>query len=174
MLTDNFTEVMLMVVIHAESGHVEMTGTVFMVYANCYHNAAVVWHSPSRRVSGFDPVPYSLLCQSLELHLKSFIWLKDRIGATTIKNKYGHNIEKLWTHAKARGIDRYARTTDLRDRVISLVGSYYRKRQLNYLDLDMIFHGYKDIKSEPRAILTLKRLTHQLGNSLRQPILQAS
>lgn len=163
-----------MVVIHAESGHIEMTGAVFMVYANRYHDAAIGLRPPSKRVSGFDPAPYYLLCQSLELHVKSFIWLKDRIGTTTIKNKYGHNIEKLWTHAKARGLDRYARTTDLRDRVIALIGPYYQKRQLNYLDLDMIFHGYNDLKSEPRVIPTLKRLTRQLGKSLRQPILQAS
>jgi hypothetical protein len=66
------------------------------------------------------------------------------------------------------------RATDLRDHVISLVGPYYRSRQLNYLDLDMIFNGYKNLKSEPRVIPVLKRLTQQLGISLRQPILRAS
>lgn len=38
----------------------------------------------------------------------------------------------------------------------------------------MIFHGYKDIESEPKAITTLKRLTRQLGKSLKQPVLSAS
>lgn len=162
------------VVIHCEPGHIEMTGAVFMVYANRYHDAAIGSMTSSKNVRGFDPVPYYLFCQSLELHLKSFIWLKDRIATNTIKNKYRHNIVKLWDHAKARGIDRYARATELRDRVISLVGPYYKDRKLNYLDLDMIFQGYKDIKSEPKAIPTLRRLTHQLGKSLKQPILQAS
>lgn len=161
-------------VIQAEPAHVDMAGTVFMVYANRYSKAAVGLLDTSKHEVGFDPVPYYLLCQSLELHLKSFIWLEDRIGTRTIKNRYGHDLEKLWTHAKTRRIDRYARVTDLRNSVISLVAPYYRKRQFNYLDLDMIFDGYNNLKFEKRVIPTLKRLTNQLGKSLKQPILKAS
>ena len=161
-------------VIKVKSAHLDMTGTVFMIYANRYRTAAGSWLSTSKREFGFDPVPYYLLCQSLELHLKSFIWLEDRVGTKSIKSKYGHNLEKLWTHAKTRRVDRYARATDLRNRVISLVAPYYRRRQFNYLDLDMVLDGYNNLKSEPKVIPTLKRLTHQLGKSLRQPILKAS
>lgn len=84
-----------MVTIKVEPAHIEITGTVLMVYANHYHDAAVVTISTSKNVDGFDPVPYYLLCQSLELHLKAFIWLKDRLKNRTIRNKYGHDIEKL-------------------------------------------------------------------------------
>ena len=161
-------------VIKAKSAYVIITGTNFIVYANRYHEAALKCLPSPKHVREFDPVPYYLLCQSLELHLKSFIWLKDRVSTDVLKRTYGHNLEKLWTEAKKRGIDRYAKTTNLRNRVISLVSPYYQDRKLNYLDLDMIFNGYKDLKSEKKTILTLKRLTQQLGNSLRQPILQAS
>ena len=161
-------------VIQVKPAHINMTGTVFMTYANRYSEAAVGWLSNSNQELGFDPVPYYLLCQSLELHLKSFIWLEDRIDTKTIKNRYGHNLEQLWEHAKARRIDRYARVTDLRNSVISLVAPYYQRRQFNYLDLDMIFDGYNKLKSEKKVIPTLKRLTNQFGKSLKQPILKAS
>ena len=78
-------------VIQAGPGHIDMAGTVFMIYANRYSDAAVGWLSNSKNDLGFDPVPYYLLCQSLELHLKSFIWLEDRVATKTIKNRYGHN-----------------------------------------------------------------------------------
>ena len=106
--------------------------------------------------------------------MKSFIWLEDRRETKTIKNRYGHNLEKLWEHAKARQVGRYVRATDLRNLVISLVAPYYQKRQFNYLDLDMIFGGYKKLKSEKRIIPVLIRLTYQLGKSLKQPVLKAS
>ena len=161
-------------VLKANPGHLTMTGAAFMAYANRYYEAAMGWLSSSQQVIGFDPVPYYLLCQSLELHLKSFIWLQDRVDAETIKNRYRHNLKKLWNHSKARRIERFARTTKLRDSVISLIGPYYQTRKFNYLDLNMIFNGYRDLQSEPRVLPTLKRLTNQLRKSLRQPILRAS
>lgn len=135
--------------------------------ANRYREAALAWLPTSRRADRFDPVSYYLLCLSLELHLKSYIWLHDQIGHQKLKKKYGHNIEKLWHHSKTRGIKKYARTTPLRDRVISLVGPYYRNRQFNYLDLDMVFSGFNNLKFEPKALPTLSRLTGQLGKSLQ-------
>lgn len=161
-------------VIQAEPAHLDMAGTVFMVYANHYSKAAICLLDTYKHEIDFDPVPYYLLCQSLELHLKSFIWLKDRVGTKTIKNRYGHDLEKLWKHAKIRRVDRYARVTTLRNSIISLVAPHYRKRQFNYLDLDIIFDGYNNLKAEKKVIPTLKRLTNQLGKSLKQPILKAS
>ena len=162
------------VVIKPKTGHINMTGTTFMVYANRYREAAVTLGSTSRSKQGFDPTHYFLFCLSLELHLKSFIWLHDQIGTERIKNKYGHNIETLWRDSKVCGIKKFAQPTALRDQVISLVGPYYQKRQFNYLDLDMVFSGYKNIKAEPKVLPTLSRLTNQLGKSLHEPILQAS
>jgi len=161
-------------VIEPPTAHLCLTGTSFMSYANQYRKAAIVWLPIAKRMQRFDPVSYYLFCLSLELHLKSFIWLTDRSTPERIRKKYWHNLEKLWSDSKDRGIDKYAKATDLRDRVISLVGPYYRKRQFNYLDLDMVFSGYTNVREEPRIIPTLKRLTGQLDKSLHTPILHAS
>lgn len=162
------------VAIKAKTGHMNITGVAFMIYANRYREAAVSLLPKVHVIDGFDPTVYFLFCLSLELHLKSFIWLRDRIGRENIKRKYGHDIEKLWSHSRARGIERFAQTTPLRDHVIALVGPYYRKRQFNYLDLSMVFTGYNSLKAEPRVLPTLNRLTNQLGKSLHEPILHAS
>ena len=151
-----------------------MTGTAFMVYANRYREAAVKLASTTKAKNGFDPVIYFLFCLSLELHLKSYIWLHDQIGTEKIRTKYRHDIEKLWSHAKSKGIAKFAQPTTLRERVIKLVGPYYRDRQFNYLDLKMVFGGYKNLKAESKVLPTLSRLTDQLGKSLREPILHVS
>lgn len=96
------------------------------------------------------------------------------MNANTIKNKYRHNIEKLWMHAKDRGVHRYISITPLREQVISLVGPYYKDKKLCYLDFEMAQNGFKNLRSEPRIIPTLSRLTKQLEIKLRQPILKAS
>lgn len=82
-----------------------------MVYASQYQEAADVWMNRRTKDQGFDIVSYQLLCQALELYLKSFIWLKDRIPENQFILEYGHNIPKLWKHSKSRGIARYAAVT---------------------------------------------------------------
>ena len=161
-------------VIHAKTGHYNITGASFMSYGKRYREAAEVWSKSSDLQGKFDPILYQLLCQSLELHLKSFIWLKEKKSSTQIKSKYGHNIIKLWTHAKVRGINNYARITPLRDAVITLVGPYYKEKKFCYLDIEMVFGGFSNLNAQPRAINTLFRLTQQLETSLRTPILRAS
>jgi hypothetical protein len=123
------------------TGRLNPTGTTLRSYADRYGEAALVVLRNSPPKKQFDPVPYYLLCLSLELQLKAFLWLKDGIGHKTMKKKYAHDIEKLWRRAKKRGIDKYARATKPRDDVIALVGPYYKKRQFNYVDMDMIFSG---------------------------------
>ena len=76
------------VVIQVQPATVVMTGIEFMQYGDHYLNAAeyLAAREPN---AWFDPLPYQLLCQSLELHLKSFIWLADRLSRKTIKKRKG-------------------------------------------------------------------------------------
>ena len=155
------------------SASLKMTGLNYWNYANRYCKAAKHLESVNPR-NEFDPVIYHLYCLSLELHLKSFIWLCDGLDHKAIKNKYDHKIRKLWADAKKRGIGSYAPVTDLRERVIKLVGPYYEERKFTYLALAMIRRGFESIQSEPRALSTLRRLDIRLSKSLRQPILDAT
>ena len=150
-----------------------MTGIEFMQYGNHYLEAAEYLHGREPN-AWFDPLPYQLLCQSLELHLKSFIWLADRSSRSNIKNKYGHNIEKLWRHAKGRKLSHHCQPTLARDEMISLLGPYYKDRKFAYLDLSMSWEGIPRIRAHPEARPVMTRLCRQLRKSLREPILNAS
>lgn len=151
-----------------------ITGMNFMQYAVRYRDAAVQAAQQPKKQQGFDPVPYQLYCQSLELHLKSYIWLVDGIGRKTIRNKYGHDLLKLWQHSLDRGLGRYAAPTENRNNMISLVSPYYKNRKFCYLDIDMIFEGYRDLKKQPNLVVTISKLTLQLQRSLRAPLIAAS
>jgi hypothetical protein len=161
------------IVVKVSPATLRMTGLNYMTYANRY--CAAAQHLESVNSNGdFDPVIYHLYCLSLELHLKSFIWLRDGLTHSAIKKKYDHKIRKLWADAKLRGIVRFAAATTLRDRVIRLVGPFYEKRRFVYLDLAMIFRGFAKLRDNPRAIGTLRRLDIQLSSSLHQKILDAT
>ena len=162
------------VVIQMELFHFKLTGVKYMMYANRYREAAVALHLRPPANDGFDPIVYQLFCQSLELHLKSFIWLMDQNSVEKIEKKYRHNLQKLWSRAKMRGIHQYAVTTPLRDEVITFINPYYNNRQFSYLDLDMVNKGYHTLKIEPKIVHALNRLTKQLSKSLRNSILCAS
>ena len=161
------------IVVQIQPATVVMTGIEFMQYGNHYLDAAeyLLRREPN---AWFDPLPYQLLCQSVELHLKSFIWLIDRLTRKTIKNKYGHDIVKLWRHAKERGISRYCRSTSARDQAVLLLGPYYKDRKFAYLDLSMSWEGIPKIRTHPEAKIVMMRLCKQLRKSLRKPILDAS
>lgn len=161
------------IVVEVKPATVVMTGIEFMQYGNHYLGAAE-YLSTRDPDAWFDPLSYQLLCQSLELHLKSFIWLIDRLSRNTIRNKYGHDIVKLWRHANERGISRYCTPTTARDRTLALLGPYYKDRKFAYLDLSMSWEGIPRIRAHPEAIAVLTRLCRQLKKSLHKPILDAS
>ena len=151
-----------------------MIGVEFMTYGNHYLDAAESLTNHSASEQWFDPLPYQLVCQSLELHLKSFIWLTDKLSRDKIKKDYGHDIVKLWMHSKARGISKFCAPTGLRDRIINLVGPYYKARKFAYLDLSMSWEGIPNLRATPESLPTLMRLCKQLRKSLKKPILDAS
>jgi hypothetical protein len=161
------------VVVALEPVHFEVQGMAFLVWADKYRQAAKYLDARPQG-GGFDPVVYYLFCLSLELYLKAFIWLRLRPPKEDFKSKYRHDLVKLWEVAKHNGIGGCARATPLRDRVIALVGQYYKKRQLTYHDLQMISRGMRELMQEPRVVPVLRRLTHQLQRSIEQPILSAS
>jgi chromosomal replication initiation ATPase DnaA len=161
------------VVIQVGTATVVMTGIEFMQYGQRYLAAAE--HLTRRRQEvWFDPLPYQLACQSLELHLKAFVWLSDRLSRNTIKNKYGHDLEKLWRHAKERNLAHYCVPTRSRDEAIALLSPYYKNRKFAYLDLSMSWEGIPKIRAHPKALVVVTRLCHRLEKALHKPVLNAS
>ena len=161
------------IVVERKPVTVVMTGIEFMQYGNHYLDAAEYLYAKEPD-TWFDPLPYQLLCQSLELYLKSFIWLVDRLSRKTIKNKYRHDIVKLWRHAKERGISRYCKPAKAHDQTLALLGPYYKDRKFAYLDLSMSWEGIPQIRAHPEAKSVITQLCKELRKSLHKPILNAS
>jgi len=89
-------------VLHAETGYVHATPFGFIAYAADFLDAAKQFKT-SRP---FSPVPYYLLCHSIELSLKCFL-LGKGVSKEELKDfrKYGHHLIKLITQARELGID---------------------------------------------------------------------
>ena len=82
------------ITIQAGVATINMTGMQFMQYADNYYRAAQRVGVLDSEV--FDPVPYQLYCQALELRLKAFSWFKNMsLTRNTIKRIYGHDISRL-------------------------------------------------------------------------------
>ena len=158
------------ITVHLQPATLDVSGVALLVYADRYLDAAQRL-TPAISADRFDPVSFQLYCQSIELFLKAYIWSQDEnIRLASIRRKYGHNLVRLWSDAQERGIGNYARCTPLRDEVISLVGPYYKDRRFCYMDIGMALGGYKKLRSNPRALATLRRLGLQLSRSLRTPV----
>ena len=161
------------IVVKLKPATLTMTGIQFMTYAQRYYDAAEsLRDNPGNE--WFDPNPFHLLGQSLELNLKAFIWMTDRLSRDNFRTEYGHDIEKLWRHAKARGIHRYCAITPLRDYTIALVGPLYKDRRFSYLDLTMSFTHIPELRRNRQALPALRRMCKQLQKSLIRPVARVS
>jgi hypothetical protein len=153
---------------------VVITGVNFRNYAIRYHRAVEVYLDTEEEKLPFDPIPYQLVCQSIELHLKSFIWMKEKYGRNAIKDKYGHSIIKLWQDCKEKNLNEYIKYGCQENSAIERIGNEYKKRQFCYLDLDMTHDVFPILKSKPEIMETLIDLSKQLGEKLKGPLYDAS
>jgi hypothetical protein len=150
-----------------------MTGIEFFSYATRFLDAAEALHRDTYKVP-YDAVQLHLLCQSLELYLKAFIWLIDRHSRDKFRSKYGHDLVKLWRHSRSRGIQKYCAITPRRDEIVALVGPYYKARKFVYADISMLVDGIPRLRNNTKALTTLRRLCRRLQKTLKDPVIEAS
>lgn len=162
------------VVLQIESSTIVVTGVNFRNYAIRYHRAAQIYLETEEEKLSFDPIPYQLICQSIELHLKSFIWMKEKYGRNRFKDEYGHNLIKLWNDCKERDINEYIEYSRIENSAIEQIGNEYKRRQFCYLDLDMTYDVFPVLTSKPKILETLIHLSKQLGEKLKGPLYEAS
>ena len=162
------------VVLQIEPITVVVTGVNFRNYAIRYHRAAQIYLETEEEKLPFDPIPYQLVCQSIELHLKSFIWMKEKYGRKRFIDEYRHNIIKLWKDCKERNINEYIKYSRIENSAIEQIGNEYKSRQFCYLDLDMMSDVFPALTSKPEILETLVQLSEQLGEKLKNPLYKAS
>lgn len=85
----------------------------------------------------FSPVPYFLLCRSIELSLKA-IHLKS-ISRAQVKSKYSHNIMALY-----EALDHGAKVLSTHEgEVLSRASKVYGGKGFEYFSPDLALEGYK-------------------------------
>ena len=83
------------IIVHARPAIFNVTiGFRFFAYGGRYRAAANSLEIASN-TTPLDPVLLHLYCHSLELYLKSFMWLKnDQLSEKGLKDDYGHDVRK--------------------------------------------------------------------------------
>lgn len=118
----------------------------------------------------FSPVPYFLVCRSIELSIKAFLRVKD-IPMRNIKKKgiYGHDLETLLDGAKELGIDICVPITKNIEKEIRKANEYYYKKGFEYHEALREFKGYPGLPD----LLILKGFADELVIRLEVPCTEA-
>jgi len=134
-------------VIQVGTATVRMSPVGFALYAEEFYIAAVSipQQSRARGNTSFTPVPYYLLCRALELILKAFLLAEYRT-LDELKQRYGHDLEKLWHEAIKHGLSEVViETSSNFSSDLSKANSYYKGKAFEYFDFSRWAHGYKDL-----------------------------
>jgi hypothetical protein len=118
----------------------------------------------------FSPVPYFLVCRSIELSLKAYLRVKD-ISMSNLRKKgaYGHDLEKLLNGAKDLGIDKCVPITKKIEKEIRKANEYYDKKEFEYYEALRGFKGYTDLPD----LLIIKGFADELVIRLEVPCMDA-
>ena len=112
----------------------------FHGYASEFLRAAHAFETDRR----FSPVPYYLVCRSLELVLKAYL-LGRGVGIKTLKRRVGHNLVKALGRARALGIDGFVAITKEHEREFQLANGYYESKGFEYFNVHDAAGGYKNL-----------------------------
>jgi len=116
----------------------------------------------------FSPVPYYLLCRSIELSLKAYLLLKG-YKIKYLKTKIGHNLKKLLKKAKELNIEEVITIPTEESDNIFKANLYYEKKGFEYFFVIDAFTGYKELPD----IELLRSVSTRLVEKLYQPCLNA-
>lgn len=118
----------------------------------------------------FSPVPYFLICRSIELSLKAFLRVKN-IPMSKLRKKgiYGHDLETLLNNAKKLGIDRCVPFTKNIQKEIRKANEYYNNKEFEYYEALSGMKGYTELPD----LLILKGFADELVIGLEVPCTEA-
>ena len=104
----------------------------FVVVARDFLDCAAAYQ-PKR----FSMVPYFLYCRAMELALKSVaLWTSCQ---KDVKNKYWHNLEKVYEDHSS-----YIALNSAEKLVLRQANELYRDKKFEYMEPGLAAHGFKD------------------------------
>jgi hypothetical protein len=140
------------IVVQVGTVTVKMSPVGFALYAEEFLKAgeSIPADSQARGNTTFTPVPYYMFCRALELILKAFLLTKDRT-LDELKNRYGHNLEKLWRGASDLGLSEVVGAcAPSFEADLASANSYYKGKAFEYFDFRRWARGYQGLPPLPR------------------------
>lgn len=96
------------------------------------------------RQEGFSPVPYYLLCRTLELGLKAFILAKGG-NVEGVKNELWHDLVKALAKAKTLGLHAIVSISPDEECELSKANDYYKGKGFEYFQIGPAVTGYPQL-----------------------------
>lgn len=121
----------------AEGGVIRLSPYGFLVYARQFLEAAQALPQTTK----FSPVPYYLLCRSLELSLKAYL-LSVGHSKDDVRRKIGHNLCEALLRAEENGLTATIIVTALEIEHIGLANEYYANKGFEYFSVVPAVTGY--------------------------------
>ena len=135
------------IVVKVGTATVRMGPVGFALYAEEFYIAgsSIPAHSKGKGNTTFSPVPYYLMCRSLELILKAYL-LAEHWPIEKLKNQYGHNLDKLWSAAISCGLSNILGTYSPNfEEDLTNANLYYKGKAFEYFDFSRWAHGYENL-----------------------------
>jgi len=152
------------IVIQAEPIVINISPIGFHRYAQEFLRAEEAFQT----TDNFSPVPYYLLCRSIELSLKAYLLLKG-YKKKYLKRKIGHNLKKLLRKVQELNIrEIIAISIEESDNILK-ANVYYEKKGFEYFFVIDAVTGYKELPD----VELLRSLSTRLVDKLYQPCLNA-
>lgn len=119
----------------------------------------------------FSPVPYYLVCRSLELSLKAFLLAKG-VSKEKLKDRrsLGHDLEKVLGKAISLGIDEFVSLLPSYKVELAKANKYYASKGFEYFKIVKAATGYRDLPE----INVLSDFATHLVDKLNEVCLKAS
>jgi hypothetical protein len=112
----------------------------FHRYASEFLSAA----SGLKAEATFSPVPYYLICRSIELSLKSYLLAKGIPQKKLKKRDLGHDLVKVLHKAQSMGIGSIVQVTQHQEMEIKKANKYYAFKGFEYFQVVRAATGYRD------------------------------
>jgi len=144
----------------AENIEIRVDGYWLRHYATDFLSAAKSFKVPENR---FSPIPYYLICHSIELSLKSFMFTagfkqKDR-------KKLNHDLEKALKAAEDNGLGVHLEITQIERETLQKANELYPKKEFEYFESLETIYDPHDFDLE-----VLESLARRLVDSIEIPV----
>jgi len=139
------------IILQGSNTVVRVDGYWTRIYAGDFLSAAKDFKHPANR---FSPIPYYLICHSIELSLKAFLFTVGFKRAD--RKRLNHDLEKALEAAENNGLSLHIQLTDEERELIIKANRLYPKKEFEYFESLEAIYDPHDFDLDSLASLARK------------------